>query len=463
MYALASQGYHDGSMRTQALLLTVPSVAMAVVGFAMFGPGAVQPFDGARIWGGPYSWDRHLSWRITVLQRFRGIDSTRHIGAIVVRAQDGAGQISAAYRDVSDDGTCDVMMDFSSNVKGPVHAVVTVKATGAMLAEGDVFGDVPGWGKNPGHPSLLEGSTHGDLAIEVRARRGIFAAPFRDELTVSVRDGEAPMEKVQVTLSSDAADVDDGTNQKSDTTVSPGGGIADAASLVTRLTGSTGEATFGVTPRSHAVDVDIDVTAPDRSATWHGVLPVVPGAMWLDPAPIASNTIRVVSPVPRDFAYATMASSQGRSWGGTIPLTPDARGFSSGQVQGPAPKMYSEHGPAVVELEWLTLASDPLASGAGTVGWPVPGREVRAERPFRDQLLVDGMSAAEKRNDDRRYRARKLSALALGAAAVLEGVLLARDSGARTLRAWAWTAIAIATVALAFAAIGVVVMWKTSG
>jgi hypothetical protein len=85
------------------------------------------------------------------------------------------------------------------------------------------------------------------------------------------------------------------------------------------------------------------------------------------------------------------------------------------------------------------------------------------ERPFRDLLLLDGLPAAEKRDQDRRYRARTLSAIALGAAAVLEGVLLAHSAQARGVRAWAWTALAIATVAFAFAAIGVVVMWKTSG
>jgi hypothetical protein len=46
---------------------------------------------------------------------------------------------------------------------------------------------------------------------------------------------------------------------------------------------------------------------------------------------------------------------------------------------------------------------------------------------------------------------------------VLEGVLLAQSAHARGLRAWAWTALAVGTVALAFAAIGIVVMWKTGG
>jgi hypothetical protein len=441
-------------MRTQALLLTVPSVAMAVVGFAMFGPGAVQPFDGARIRGGPFEGLSAVSWRITVLQRYRSIDSTRDIGQIVVSARDRAGHEARAYGSTGRDGTCDVSLDFRATVTPPLHAIVTLEATGATLAEGDLVHNAAGWGESPGHPVLLTGSTSGDFAVEVRARRGIFAAPFRDELTVVARENGAPLGGAKVTLRTEGADLD-------------GGAIGDSTtSARVVITSERGEATFGVTPRMHAVDADIDVAIEARGAAWHGLLPVVPGAIWLDPDRLATAaTIRVVAPVPREFVYATLANATTRLWGGLIPLTTDSRGFAVGEIDWPIERPRSVHGPAplVGASAWLTLASDPLASGAGTVGWPVRDDGSDGERPFRDQLLIDGMPAAERRDQDRRYRARSLSAVALGAAAVLEGVLLARDSAARTLRAWAWTAIAIATVALAFAAIGVVVMWKTSG
>jgi hypothetical protein len=457
MYAPVSHGYDARSMQSRALLLAVPSMAMAVVGFAMFGPGAVQPFDGARIWGGPTEGLRRLSWRITVLERFRGIDSTRNIGAIAGRARNGAGPDAVARCETRSDGACDLELDFAAEVRGPVHAVVTAQSNGAILAEGDLALNATAWGRAAGHSALLKGSANGDFGIEVHARRGIFAAPFRDELTVTARDGEATLRSARVTLRTDAADLDGVTAASDVETTGP-------ESKVSVISSDRGEATFGVSPRMHAVDVDIEVTARGQSATWHGVLPVVPGAIWLDPAPLAEGKIRVVAPVPRDLAYATLATATARLWGGIIPLARDERGFAAGEIAWPTGAPFLPvRGASSGDAAWLTVASDPLMSGAGTVGWPVPSGEFRDERPFRDQLLLDGLPAAEQRDQARRHRARALSAVALGAAAVLEGIFLAHGARAQGVRAWVWTVIAVATVALAFAAIGVAVMWKTSG
>jgi len=435
-------------MESRAVLLTVPSLAMVVVGLAMFGPGAVQPFDGARIRGGPTLGLRRLSWRISVLQRFRGIDSTRNVGPLVVSARHAAASEVLAHCRPGGDGTCDVLLDFSADVGGPVHAVITAEMGGAILVEGDLDGNAEAWGSAPGHPAELTGNTRGNLDIAVAARRGVFAAPFRDDLVVTVRDGETPLEGARVTLRTDAADL--------------AGEAApiDGESSVTLVSSDRGEVNFGVAPRLHTVAVDIEVTAGDRSATWNGLLPVVPGAIWLDPGPLKLGSLRIIAPVPLGVAYVTIATPSARLWGGAVPLeTKDTRGFTLGHMEWPKGTPLHEDGTP----KWITISSDALQSGAGTVGWPVSRDAVADERHFRDQLLLDGMPAAEKRDQARRYRARTLSAVALGAAAVLEGVLLAHGGGGRGVRAWAWTAIAIATVTLAFAAIGVVVMWKTGG
>ncbi len=432
-------------------------MAMAVVGLAMFGPGAAQAFDGARIRGGPTDGLRRLSWRITVLERYRGIDSTRNIGALTVHARHGEGPESVAQCRTEGDGTCDVLLDFAEDVSGPVHAVVTADAEPAVLAEGDLQASRAEWGRSPGHPAQLVGHATGDLAIDVAARRGVFAAPFRDDLVVTVRDGETPVGGARVTLRTDAADLE---------------GVPaslDPERTLTLNASERGEVRFGVTPHMHTVAVDIDVTAGNRAAAWHGILPVVPGAIWLSPTSYADGAIRVIAPVPREVAYVTLATPSARLWGGVIPLhSGDTRGFAGGGIAWPPGTRAPETG--THEPIWVTLSSDPLQTSAGTVGWPVYRATwpvfptaILDERPFRDLLLLDGMPAAEKRDQARRYRARTLAVVALGAAAVLEGVLLAHGSGARGVRAWAWTAIAVATVAFAFAAIGVVVMWKTSG
>ena len=281
------------AMQARALLLAVPSVAMAVVGLAMFGPGAVQPFDGARIRGGPTLGLRSLSWRITVLQRFRSIDSTRDIGRLVVRARHGDApeEVVRSCR-TSGDGICDILLDFPAEVSGPIHAVVTAEADGSVLAEGNLQGNAAEWGRAPGHPARLVGHTRGDLSIDVAARRGVFASPFRDDLVVTVRDGETPLRGAEVTLRTDAANLQTGATWDGPET------------SITILSSDSGEVSFGVAANMHVVEVDVTVTAPGRNATWHGALPVVPGAFWLDPN-LGGGYIRVMSPVPRDIAYVT--------------------------------------------------------------------------------------------------------------------------------------------------------------
>src|SRR5207249_956559 len=102
----------------------------------------------------------------------------------------------------------------------------------------------------------------------------------------------------------------------------------------------------------------------------------------------AHHRIRVVSPVPRELVYATLCTRSARLWGGVVPLSPDAHGYASGEIDwppdvgGPSGAIDGGgHGSI-----WLTLASDPRGSGTGTVGWPVetdgPERAVdRGELP----------------------------------------------------------------------------------
>jgi len=182
--------------------------------------------------------------------------------------------------------------------------------------------------------------------------------------------------------------------------------------------------------------------------------------MWLDPTPTASGALRVVSAVPRQVAYASVASDERRLWGGAIALVPDAQGFASGTVTLPTEARGGD------EPLWLTLSSDPRGTGAGTVGWPLaPERTPKAqrERAFRDRKLLDGMPLAEKRDQERRGRARSLAWLALFAAACVEGAMLAQVAGRPSgRRSWVRLSVAVATVVLAFSAVGVIVLWKTT-
>jgi len=430
------------------LLLVIPSAAMAVVGFALFGPGAIRPFEGGQIWGGPTEGARRFSWRVVAMDRVRGIDRAANARAIIVRARAQSGQQGIFRCRTRSDGSCDVELSLLGEVRGIVHAEVMTEDGAVTLASGDFERSRASWDDGPGHPSRLTGRSQGDLELLVFARRGVFAAPFLDQLVVTVNRGVAPASGSRVTLRADGADIE---------------GSATDTAMTTVTASERGEATFTLTPLTHSLEARIEAAFVGLTASWNGILPVIPGALWLDPASSAARKIRVIAPVPREVAFATLATRSSRLWGGVVPLSGDARGFSSGQIDWP------EVDVGAGESLWLTLASDAGGNGMGTVGWPVaqPGEAHGAltqdELPFRDWLLLDGMPVAERRDAERRGRARWLSAMALGAAAVVEGLLLAQGSHAKGARSWAWLVVAIATVVFAFAALGVVAMWGTAG
>jgi len=471
-------------MLTHTLIVVIPGAAIAVAGIAMLGPGAARPFDGVRLWGGPTEGARVLSFRVEGLQRMLGIDAPYDLGEIEVeaRADDGIG---GSFRGrTRRDGTADVQIPLAAQARGNVRIVVR-SARGRTLATGQVARGEQGWGASGARGPSLTGTLQGDLTLRVAAARGVFAAPFRDAVLVEVERQGQPVSGAQVTASAQGGSVADPT----------GSTAADGRASV--MTDGGGQAVIGVTPASHAVEAAIEARAQGLSGSWQGTLPVIPGAMWLDPQRIARGRLRVVSPVPRDTAYATIATRSDRLWGGTIPLSSDPDGFFSGEIAWPL------EDDATTGQAWLTLASDPRATGAATIGWPVfashGGRaeptgwhlEAREERHFCDFLLLDGMPRAERLEADRRSHARRLGLAALLAAALLEVLLLADttraaertlyraqaswgdeqrapDAGrprlaAGAIRAIFWFVVAAAIAVMAFAGIGVVLLWKTGG
>jgi hypothetical protein len=182
--------------------------------------------------------------------------------------------------------------------------------------------------------------------------------------------------------------------------------------------------------------------------------------MWLDPEGKATGKLRVVSPVAHPRAYATMATRTARLWGGVVPLLPDQHGFAEGNTPWPTVPLPSG------EPVWLTLAADAEGNGSGTVGWPISsaqGDRGAMEQAFPDWLLLDGLPGAERRETDRRRRAVWLVVAALGAAAGLEALLLIGGARAKGADGWSRVAAAVAAILLAFAAIGIVAVWKAVG
>jgi hypothetical protein len=431
----------------QTIMLAAPSVAMAVVGAAWFGPGAARSYQVARVWGGPTEGMHRLSFRVAVMRRYRGIDSIVTGKSIEVRASAGAVPSAAGRCVTGADGICDVELRLETPARGPVELVVgSAGGNEPALARGPVTGSLARWIERPPRGPEINGARGGDLEIHLYALRGVLAAPFPEPLALSVagRGGEV-RGQAQVTVSL------------------VGGDIAAAgtptSSTASGTTDERGRSRWTAIPRAHAVEVNAEAKWQGLEGRFAGVIPVVPGALWLDPQRRAGQ-LRVVSPVPRTRAYATLASRSARLWGATIPLENDEQGFASGTFPWPDAALPSD------ELVWLVLSGDPEGTGVGTVGWPLTrdgDTEPMAEQGFADTLLLDGMPAAEQREGDRRRRAAWLVAVALGATAGLEAALVLSTARAQGSGAWGRVMAAVAAIVLAFAAIGIVAMWKATG
>jgi hypothetical protein len=471
--------------------LFIPAVALSIVGFALIGPGAAVPFDGAQIWGGPTAHAHTLSLRLSVTERLQGIDSPRDIGELVVEARADDGRTASAHCRTRPDGTADVEVPLAAPAQGRIRATVTAKGARWPLASGFLARGTSDWGGEP-RGARLRGHTEGDLSVRVAAKRGVFAAPFSDGLLIEVTRAGAAVPRAEVQIKGEGVELGVGPALSR---VSEAGASEPDAQASGR-TGEDGRLELWAAPRSHIVDLSVEVRAARERGSFQGGLPVIPGAMWLDPARLPSKKLRVVSAVPRSTAYLVISTRSERLWGGAVELTTDALGFASGELDWPP----LPNGGAVNETVWVTVASDVRASGSGTVGWPVRMADLEGqpadgaaapplgleERRFPELLLLDGMPQAERRDAERRARARLLAGAALMAAALLEALLLfeaARSSEknlqalveaaraidpAQALRphrvgAVMWLAIGVATVVLAFAAVGVVVLWKTGG
>src|SRR4051794_23413081 len=123
-------------MRLQTLHFFVPAIALSVVGFALVGPGATAPFEGAQIWGGPVAYAHTLSLRVSVTERLQGIDSPRADCAIEVQARADDGRTASARARTGADGAADLEVPLSGPAHGRVRATVLAEGRAAPLASG---------------------------------------------------------------------------------------------------------------------------------------------------------------------------------------------------------------------------------------------------------------------------------------------------------------------------------------
>ncbi|XYH94485.1 hypothetical protein ACMHYB_42635 [Sorangium sp. So ce1128] len=406
----------------------LPAVGIGLAALVLLGPGAQRMATGVRVWGAPAAGSGALALRIEGVRRLHGADDPAALQDLEVSAASAGTPLERWTGSTGEDGIAEAVLRAPGGLQEPV--VVRIARGGGALLEQRVplVPPLPATETSalPGaaHRSALPGAAHGELRLRVTTARGAMAAPFPERVRVAVEteDG-APAAGARVEASADGADLE-----------GHGSGPVQVAA------DARGAAELTLKPLSHAVELSLRATRPDGAppgtrgspgeGAWEGRMPVIPGAIWLDPGGLAGErpALRLVSPAPRPRAYVSIGGAHGRLLGAVVPLEPDGAGFFVGALALP-------DGPALRAgaVEWAVIASDPYEQGAGTVAWPLSPAAGPAP-PRRVALLADGLPAAEARERARASGARRAGLAVLGATAVAQMLLLALRSRAARRR-----------------------------
>jgi hypothetical protein len=393
----------------RAAIFALPVFSVLIAALTFLGPGGLHAATGARVRGLPIEGGRALALRIEVVRSFHDVVDATDISGMEVEAS-APGQTLSTWRGAAGpDGVADVLLSAHEPLRGAVAVAITAPRDGrtVVLAGGEIR-------LRPPAPAFVQlgavrGAVHGDLSIRVDATRGVMASPFPERMRVVVASalGDAPVGPVEVQLS--------------------GAGLDIAPERLT--TDDRGRGSFVVKALAHNVELVVAARAGDKTARWEGTLPVVPGALWLEPAPEAAvdpagpdHVVSLVSAVPRERAYLSVWSEEGRIFGAVVPLARDGFGFFRGQV--------TARLPPAARLVYATVAGDPVEQGTGTVAWPIRPTEGAVAGARGVQLLLDGVPAAVEREKVRAWAARRAGLWVIGAAALAEVLLMIAQSRA---------------------------------
>jgi hypothetical protein len=399
------------------LFRALPAAAALVVVAAVLA-GQERPVRAARLLGGPPEGSRH-AWRVELLE-VHGTASRPLAGvALSVRAGSTHQSITTGPGGIAE-------MQIEATEHGPARVSLVEMATGQVLAGGSVQLSPQVWAQPAGRRGgWLAGHRAGALHVDVAPRRGVLAVPFEDALLVRVEHAGEGVADARVALACDGIAVLAGASAKTD---------------------ARGVAEVRIAPRDHAPSCSVTATRGDLEGTFHGVLPVVPGAL---NATREGSHVRIESPTPAAFGYVALVTPEARLGAHAVPLV-EADGRAQGRVR---------LAPAEQHAQFAVVSSEADFRSPALVGWPL---ESSADAPattfdVRDVLLLDGLPDARARERARSAAVlwRSVAAIgALGLAAIgmlwYEGRLTRRGRSASPGGPW-WLLFGL-VVALGFGA-----------
>jgi len=380
----------------QLTIYLVPGLAIGLACTLLLG-GRARTGLGARVYGGPPGPDGVAAWRVVAVERALGVELPLRGATLQLVASDASSEVSVQGV-TGEDGAWEARLALG-RTQGTVRvAVRTVGPQPRVIGLNQFPVGVPTWQQALHIDELpIHGTVTGDLALLVSPARGILTAPYPEDLLVQVRDrvrGE-PVRAVTVSAQSMGAAVD-GPDQV--------------------VTDDHGWARLRVHAVEHEARLQISARAPSgEQGTWTGVLPVMPGGLWIDPVSSRDGHVLVLSPVGHRQAYVTLLTRSSRLFSTSIKLEPDDGG-ARGSVDIPKPPQDA----------WILVSPDPPGRETEAVAWPVPAVDgtARPTAEIRTPLLVDGMPLAEKAAKLQALRTRVRAFTVLGIAALIEVALL---------------------------------------
>lgn len=373
----------------------VPLLAVAVTATVLLGPGATRKAAFVRVYGTPTSSAQTLALRIEGAERLYGVDEKAAFENISVEATDADTPLEPVRLSLGADAIGEVLINAPRPLTGPISLRVT--HGDHVLAHGNIdLHHAPPSERFVLSPLSLPGQTSGNLKMYVAVRRGALAAPLPDVLDIRVGLAE------HVSPSNQGFDGIELEASAPGATIEPSKFVTD----------EHGAASIVVTPQAHHVELTITGKHPGHGdGRWEGTLPVIPGAIWMEPE--TKNGLVFVSQAPRDRVYVSAMNETGRIFGAIVPVSPDAHHMYRGRLD--LPKHVQDVATHVV------VAGDPQEQGAATVAWPLRSGEVA--RSLQLERLLDGAADAEQYERARASKARR-AALWVVVAAMIFVVLL---------------------------------------
>ena len=372
----------------------VPTLAVAVTAAVLLGPGATRKAAFVRVYGTPLVGASTLALRIEGAERLYGIDEKAAFHDIVLEATDAGTTLDPVHLSLGPDGIGEAVITSTQPIRGPF--VLRARRGTQLLAEGPLNLSPPLKTERAILcPFDLPGQTSGNIEIHVAVRRGSLAAPFSDalDLTVGLAKHVSPSKSDFKGIELEAS--------------------APGATIVPEkfVTDEHGRASMVITPHAHHVELTITAHEPDHGdGKWVGTLPVIPGAIWMQPE--TKNGLVFVSPVPRERIYVSAMEETGRVFGAVVPVSPDEHQEYRGKLELP------EH--VQKTATYVVVAGDPQEQGVGTVAWPLrSGEEIEPSRVAFESVL-DGSRAAEAYERGRASRVRRLALLVVIATTIFE-------------------------------------------